>query len=71
MPQLCVATKVIRVAAGWVDPTLSRGLGPRGPRAAYEEGSRPLREASTFVGLDVHKKDIAVALLTPGSKDPL
>lgn len=30
-----------------------------------------MREASTFVGLDVHKKDIAVALLPAGSKDPL
>ncbi len=26
-----------------------------------------MREASTFVGLDVHKKDIAVAVLIPGS----
>lgn len=30
-----------------------------------------MREASTFVGMDVHKKDIAVALLSPGSRDPL
>jgi len=30
-----------------------------------------MREASTFVGLDVHKKDIAVAVLMPGSGTPL
>jgi transposase len=30
-----------------------------------------MREPTPFVGLDVHKKDIAVAMLTPDSKDPL
>jgi hypothetical protein len=28
-----------------------------------------MREPSTFVGLDVHKKDIVVAMLTPDTRD--
>jgi transposase len=30
-----------------------------------------MREPTTFVGLDVHKQDIVVAMLTPDAKDPL
>ena len=28
-------------------------------------------EPSTFVGMDVHRKDIVVAMLTPGERDPI
>jgi transposase len=30
-----------------------------------------MHEPSTFVGMDVHRKDIAVAMLTPGERDPI
>ena len=53
------------------EPVINRGLSRLGRARAAPKEEPVMIESSTHVGLDVHKKQIAVALLRAGEEQPL
>ena len=54
----------------WDVPTIDRGLLPCGNRAAYDRKEPIVNDITTYVALDVHKKEHKVAMLLPGETTP-